>query len=288
MFGFTMGLISGQDRGWSSVPALAGFGIGICGIAAFVVVESAQPHPMLDLSLFRLPRFVGAVLAMFAYASCAQVMASLLPQFLQNGLGRSPLEAGFAMLPFALAMLVFPYVGRWLGRVITSDGLLVLGLCVVAVGNALTSLGAYLGAAALVAAGMLVLGAGGGLLNGETQKAIMSAIPRDRAGMASGISTTSRFSGILLGFAFLSGVLSTVTHVNLARVAYGPMNGFADAVASGNLQSALNGLTATARALAITEAHLAYSAGFSAALAAAAFGAALGALIVHRLTGKRG
>jgi hypothetical protein len=69
--------------------------------------------------------------------------------------------------------------------------------------------------------------------------------------MASGISTTSRFSGILLGLAFLSGALSTVTHVNLARVAHGPMNGFADAMASGNLQSALNGLTTTARALAI-------------------------------------
>jgi EmrB/QacA subfamily drug resistance transporter len=287
MFGITMGLISGQDTGWSSIPALAGFGIGICGTATFVVIENTQPHPMLDLSLFGSPRFCGAVLAMFSYASCAQVMASLLPQFLQNGLGRSPLEAGFAMLPFALAMLAFPYVGHWLGRSISSNRLLVFGLCVVAAGNGLTSVGAYLGAAAPVAAGMLVLGAGGGLLNGETQKAIMSAIPRDRAGMASGISTTSRFSGILLGFALLSGVLSTVTRINLAPDVHGPMNRFADAVASGDLHSALGGLTTAARERAISDAHHAYSAGFSAALAAAALGAALGALIVHRLTRRR-
>jgi EmrB/QacA subfamily drug resistance transporter len=288
MFGLTMGLINGQDRGWASVSALAGFGIGICAIVAFVAVERVQPRPMLDLSLFRLPRFVGAVLAMFAYAGCAQVMASLLPQFLQNGIDQTPLQAGFAMLPFASAMLIFPYVGRWLGRVIASDQLLVLGLCVVAVGNAVTSLGAHLGTAVLVAAGMLVLGAGGGLLNGETQKAIMSAIPRERAGMASGISTTSRFSGILLGFALLSGVLSTVTHVSLARSARGPINGFADAVAAGDLQSAVKGLTMPARELAIAEAHLAYSGGFSAALAAAALGAALAALGVHQLTRRRG
>jgi hypothetical protein len=49
--------------------------------------------------------------------------------------------------------------------------------------------------------GMAILGSGGGLLNGETQNAIMGSVPRDRAGMASGISTTARFSGILLGFA---------------------------------------------------------------------------------------
>jgi hypothetical protein len=191
------------------------------------------------------------------------------------------------MLPFALAMLVFPYIGRWLGRDMVSSKLLVLGLCVVAAGNALTSLGTHLGAAALVAAGMLILGAGGGLLNGETQKAIMSAVPRDRAGMASGISTTSRFSGILLGFALLSGILSTVTRTSLANNTRGPINNFADAVASGDLQSALNGLTTQAREFAIAEAHSAYAGGFSAALAAAAAGAALAALLVHLLMHER-
>jgi hypothetical protein len=55
---------------------------------------------------------------------------------------------------------------------------------------------------------MAILGSGGGLLNGETQKAIMGAVPAERAGMASGISTTSRFSGILLGFAGLGSLLA--------------------------------------------------------------------------------
>ena len=58
---------------------------------------------MLDLALFRIPNFVGAVIAMFAYAASAQVMASVLPLYLQNGLGQKPLGAGVAMLPFALA-----------------------------------------------------------------------------------------------------------------------------------------------------------------------------------------
>lgn len=292
MFGMTSGLISGQARGWGSAPALASFGVGVCGLMGFVLAERAQQRPMLDLELFRVPRFIGAVLAMAAYAGCAQVMASLLPLFLQNGLGQTPLRAGFAMLPFAIAMLVFPYVGRAIGQRAPSSRILTLGLSVVAAGDALTSWGAHLGSWIVSMAGMLVLGSGGGLLNGETQKAIMSAVPRERAGMASGVSTTSRFSGILLGFAVLSGVLATVARGSLAA-ACGAGGGcaqtrrLADAAVAGDLLHAVAGLAEPARLLAVAQARLAYASGFSAAMATAALGAALSALLVGRLMRRR-
>jgi MFS family permease len=294
MFGLTSGLINGQAHGWGSTRAVGSILAGICGLVAFAFAENAQRRPMLDLSLFRLPRFIGAVLAMFAYAACAQVMASLLPLFLQNGLGATPLEAGFAMLPFALAMLALPYVGRRLDRLLTSSQVLVLGLMVVAAGNALTSWGAYSGVHLVVMAGMLALGSGGGLLNGETQKAIMSSVPRDRSGMASGISTTSRFSGILLGFAVLSGVLSTATRGWLMRaqcpsgVACGNAAKVADAVVAGDLPHALAGVTGPAHMLAIDHARLAYSSGFCVALLVAAIVASVSALGVGLLMRDEG
>jgi hypothetical protein len=55
--------------------------------------------------------------------------------------------------------------------------------------------------------GMLVTGIGAGLLNGETTKVGMTVIPAERAGMASGISGTTRFTGIVIGFAALGVVL---------------------------------------------------------------------------------
>jgi EmrB/QacA subfamily drug resistance transporter len=292
MFGLTAGLINGQAHGWGSTNALASFGVGLLGLIAFVIVESLQQRPMLDLKLFRIPRFIGAVLAMFAYASCAQVMASLLPLFLQNGLGRTPLQAGFAMLPFALAMLAFPYVGRWFEHHLRSSQILVLGLAVVGVGDALTGWGAHLGAWPIVMIGMVVIGSGGGLLNGETQKAIMGTLPPDRAGMASGISTTSRFSGILLGFAVLSGVLATVTRnwLTAASCARGmtcdQVQRFADAVVAGDLPQAMTGLTGASHALALEHARLAYSGGFAAALFVAAAVAGLSAVLVGTLMRK--
>ncbi|PWK74047.1 MFS transporter [Aminobacter sp. AP02] len=287
MFGLTSGLINGQAHGWETWLSTVGFVVGVVGFVLFIAVETIQQRPMLDLSLFRLPRFVGAVLAMFAYAACAQVMASLLPLYLQNGLGRPALEAGFAMLPFAMAMLVLPQIGRWLSRFMSSTQVLVFGLAIVCLGNVTTGFGALQGQLPLVIAGMILLGSGGGLLNGETQKAIMGSVPRDRAGMASGISTTSRFSGILLGFAVLSGVLATFARQQLEMAANGSIGlrpsdapRFADAVIAGDLPLATKLVAIEHQDGAALIARQAYSAGFSTALFVAAAMAAIAAVSV--------
>lgn len=286
MFGLTWGLINGQAAGWTSWNALGGFIGGGLSAGAFIAVEQAQARPMLDLRLFSSPRFLGAVWAMFAYAAAAQVMASMLPLFLQNGLGQSALQAGFDMLPFALAMLVFPHVGRFLERRLSSTGILTTGLLLVAVGNAITAWGAHSVAWHVIMSGMIVLGSGGGLLNGETQKAIMSAVPRERSGMASGISTTSRFSGILLGFAMLSGVLATMVRSWVRAFGCGVCqrpSTFADAIVAGDLPGALIGLSGSARTTGLEQARQAFSHGFSLALLTAAVFAFISSVMVYTL-----
>lgn len=284
MLGCTWGLINGQALGWTSGSAVAGFTAGGLALAAFVWVERRQQRPMLDLGLFRIPRLIGAVWAMFAYAFCAQVMASLLPLFLQNGLGRSALQAGFSMVPFALTMLLFPQVGRRLGGGLASRPVLTLGLVLAGVGNALTAWGAWSLDWPVVMSGMLVLGSGGGLLNGETQKAIMSVVPRERAGMGSGLSTTARFSGILIGFAALSGVLATLVRGSLEAqpLASGAdrSRSFADAVVAGDLAQAVAGMSRPEAEAAIQQAQAVYSHGFAGALAVAAAMAWISAALV--------
>jgi len=222
MFGLIWGLINAQAQGWKSAMTLAGFALGLSALIGFIVAERVQRNAMLNLGLFRDPKFVGAVWAMFAYAATAQVMASLLPVFLQNGAGLSAATAGFAMLPFALAMLVFPYFGAQLGRRYSSAAILALGLVTVAVGNMLAGWGACSHIWPLFLFGTFVIGSGAGLLNGETQKAVMMAIPPNEAGVASGISTTARFSGILIGFTALNTVLAFSTGA-IRRSGSGPL-----------------------------------------------------------------
>ena len=205
MFGLTWALIQGASHGWTSPQVLLRLGAGLALMALFIAVERRRAHPLLDVGLFRAPALLGAVLAMFAYAATAQVMTALLPLFLQSARGHGALAAGLAMLPFSLAMLVFPRVARALHQRpgLSNLQLLVLGLAAVALGNAVLAWAAPGRSGGLLGLGMALLGAGGGLMNGETQRAIMGQLPPQRAGMASGISTTARFSGVLLGFSAL-------------------------------------------------------------------------------------
>ncbi len=278
MLGITSALIHGQEHGWATSGTLARFAGGLAALILFVFVETRHREPMLDLSLFKQRRFVGAIVAMFAYAGCAQVMASLLPLLLQNGFALTALQAGGAMLAFALAMLIFPQVGRTLGARVAGYQILALGLGVVAMGNLLAAAGAYTVHLPVLLTGMFVLGAGGGLLNGETQKAIMGAVSPSRAGMASGVSTTARFSGILLGFAILAGVLSTATRTLLSAYDIDPS--FSDAVVAGDLGRAIAIMPPGLRDEAVHLGEQVYSAGFASALVIAGFCAAGAAALV--------
>jgi MFS family permease len=293
MLGLTSGLITGQAQGWASTATLAGFALGAVSLVGFVIAERVQAHAMLDLQLFKSRQFIGAVWAMFAYAATAQVMASLFPIFLQHGGGLSATATGFAMLPFAFAMLAFPYLGGMLGRRLRSPSILALGLAVVAMGNAVAAWGAVPGNWLVLLPGMFVIGAGAGLLNGETQKAIMMTIPRERVGMASGISTTARFSGILIGFVALNAVLASGIRAAaigaecLAPATCGAGRGYVDAVIAGDFSAAIAGTPVLDMALAWTRARQLYASGASASLLAAALLAALSAGLVWWLMRPR-
>ena len=201
-------------------------------------------------------------------------------------LGLPPLDAGLAMLPFAIAMLILPQIGQWLGRYLASHQILALGLSVVCLGNLVTAWGASGSWWPLLILGMIILGSGGGLLNGDTQKAIMGVVPRERAGMASGISTTSRFSGILLGFVVLSTIMAIVARAALTtRICASIVSRceaateFAVLVAAGDVK-AVALMSPASPTIANEIAYHGYATGFVAALLAAAAVAGLSAIVV--------
>lgn len=259
MFAMAWALINGQAHGWLHPATLAGAAGGILALAGFGLAEKMQLSPMIPLALFTDRNFIGAVFGMFAYAATAQVMASLLPIFLQYQAGLTAGEAGRTMLPFALAMLAFPFVGAWLGRRFLSRTVLVFGFLIVAAGNFLAAWGAFICDWPLLLSGFAVLGSGAGILNSESQKAIMATIPASHSGIASGISTTTRFTGILLGFAGLNALASGARSI----------------VADGHR-------TGPAPGLAVDPEMLAFSMTFLAAGLFAAVSASLLLLLLHR------
>ncbi|KAF1061165.1 MAG: Multidrug resistance protein Stp [Pseudomonas citronellolis] len=283
-------LIDANRAGWDSAPTYARLLLGVFLLSLFVLVERSQKRPMVDLWLLRQPRFIGALLGMFFYAACAQVMMTLLPLYLQNGLALPALAAGLGMLPFALAMLLTPRLGMRLASRHSPAAIMALGLTLVGLGNLLCAAAVNHGGYLALALASVVLGAGAGLLNGDTQKNIMACVPRERTGMASGMSTTTRFGAIVLAIGILGGVLTVHSEGLLSHAlaeqapAYlAQAHVMASRVAAGDMQAALANLpTALADALQGV-ARQAFIGGFALILQLAGAAALLAALVVGLL-----
>ncbi|OLF53321.1 MFS transporter [Pseudomonas chlororaphis] len=287
------GLIEANRIGWSHPLTYARLLAGVALLGLFVLVERMQRRPMIDLQLFRHPRFIGALLGMFAYAGCAQVMMTLLPFYLQNGLGFSAIASGLGMLPFALTMLVCPRIGVRLATRYAPATLMAAGLTLVGGGNLLAAWAVQAGGYLNFALAIAVTGAGAGLLNGDTQKNIMACVPRDRAGMASGLSTTMRFSAIMLAIGVFGALLGSHAEqrlqASLSR-AEAPWLDLAPAIASkvvaGDMPAALALLPDAARLVVAPLARQAFVDGFAAVLWVAGILALLAALTVGALMRK--
>jgi len=286
-------LIGANRAGWDSAPTLARLLLGGFLLSLFVLVERSQARPMVDLRLLRNPRFIGALLGMFAYAACAQVMMTLLPLYLQNGLQLTAIEAGAGMLPFALAMLLAPRLGLRLAAHLSPARLFALGLALVGSGNLLCAEAAARGGYLAFALASLVLGAGAGLLNGDTQKNIMACVPRERTGMASGLSTTTRFGAIVLAIGILGNILAAHSArllrealASLAPAQLEQAGAMAARVAAGDLPAALALLSPDLRDAVAPLARHAFVGGFEAVLQTAGIAALAFAVVVGALLSK--
>ena len=284
------GLIEANRIGWNNPVTYARLFGGVLLLVLFVVIERLQQRPMIDLQLFRHPRFIGALLGMFSYAACAQVMMTMLPFYLQNGLGFSAISAGLGMLPFAVTMLIFPRIGARLAGRVAPGNMMAIGLTLVGSGNLLSAWAVSSGGYLPFALAIAVTGAGAGLLNGDTQKNIMACVPRERTGMASGMSTTMRFSAVVLAIgvygALLAGHTEQQLHSELSSHGAAWLDqtqGIASRVVAGDMTAAMDLLPESARAIVEPLARESFVAGFSLLLWVAGLAGLLAALVVGTL-----
>lgn len=208
LFLLTLALISANHAGWSSRSVRLELAVAALLFLIFLLTQLRQAQPMIDLRVFRNPTYVGACLAGLAYAASMLTMLNYLPLYLQSGLGYGSQAAGLLMLPMALPLFVVPrLVAVHLTHRLTGRALLTIGLALVGAGMLWLAFTAPSFHYPALLGGMLLAGIGAGILNGETAKVSMSAIPPERAGMGSGIGGTIRFTGIVVGFAALGTIL---------------------------------------------------------------------------------
>jgi EmrB/QacA subfamily drug resistance transporter len=221
LFALTYGLIEANNYGWTSARILALFGAAAVLLAVFVVLESRQRLPMLDLGLFRNMTFAGANVATLLVTFALFGLFFYNSLFIQNVLGYSAIQTGATFLPLTLLIiLIAPRAGkltdslgaRWL--VGSGLGLVALSLVLFARLDGGSDFWDIVPA-------LLVGGAGMGLTVSPATTAAMGSVPVDRAGVGSAVLNTSRQVGGSLGLAVMSAVVDSAIHVPQGSRAFG-------------------------------------------------------------------
>src|SRR5580692_11160906 len=209
LFGIVLGVVRGNDHGWTSITVLPAMVIGALLVAAFIAWEMRTRQPMLPMHLFRSRGFTltnAASLLMF-FGMFGSIF--LLAQFLQVVQHYSPLQAGLRTLPWtAMPVFVAPIAGALSDR-IGGRPLLAAGLALQAIG---------LGWLAAVASptvpyltlvpAFVITGVGMSLFFAPVANVVLSSVRRDQEGIASGANNAIRELGGVFGIAVLGAVFA--------------------------------------------------------------------------------
>ncbi|GAB1816872.1 MFS transporter [Herbidospora sp. RD11066] len=190
--------------------------IGLVTFAVFVVRQTRLAEPLIDVRLFRVPAFSGAVGANVAIMFGTLSVSVAFAQYFQLVRGWSPLISGLAGLPGGVGAAI---AGGFAGTLVMALG----RAKTIALGLALTSAGFFLyglvdvdTSYAFMLIPMVVAGLGMGFTFAVTNDTIIASVPRERAGAASAISETATEVGGALGIAVLGSVLGGLYTANLA------------------------------------------------------------------------
>jgi EmrB/QacA subfamily drug resistance transporter len=201
-------LIEANQYGWTSARILGLLVIGAVALAAFVLLEMHQRLPMLDLSLFRSGTFAGANLVAILVTLAMFGIFVFFPIYMQTFLGWSPIQAGAALLPWTLMIVVFAPIAGKLSDRVGSRWLMAGGMSVVAVCCLLLSTVTLHSGFWNMVPAFLLGGLGMSFVMTPMSAAAMGAAPVDKAGVASGVLNTFRQVGVALGIGVMGAIVA--------------------------------------------------------------------------------
>ncbi|MDI1480314.1 MFS transporter [Polyangium sp. y55x31] len=199
LVGLVLGLESAHLR-WAAV-------LGALGLVPFVFWERRAADPIIDFSLFKCRAFVGGslIIAVQNFAMYATIFE--LPQVAGRLFGIAPRDVGHTLLGMMGTMVVVaPFAGRSSDRF--GARVVALAGCLLGIAGMFFLAVRPLGAITDAIPGLVILGAGLGLSSAPSQSAAMSDVPREKSGMAAGLTSTMRYLGGIAGLTVLGLVLT--------------------------------------------------------------------------------
>lgn len=251
VFALLYALTDGPTKGWTDPVIIGLFVAAVVLAVVWVLIERAVAEPLVDLALFKIRPYDGALTANLTMNLAFAGISYLLVLWLQNARGYSAVEAGMLMLPSTVGIFAFIPVG---GRMDAKRGgrlPVLIGLVVMAIGLLVLGLLTVDSTLVLLAIGLVVIGLGLGLLSTPISNTAVGDVPGELAGTAAGVFKMSSMVGGALGVAVLAAIArsATLRDVDDAASAAGMSSSDVDdarkaLVGSENFQDALAGLPA--------------------------------------------
>jgi len=256
---FTCAALKAPESGWFDSAVIELLIGAALSMLAFVIIERRVPRPMLDLTLFRYPRFLGAQLLAAAPAYAFVVLLILLPLRFTGINGMSAMATGQMMITLSAPLLFLPLAAGWLTKWFSMSTLCGTGLLISA-GGLLWLSGYPAGNYSLaITLPMVTIGVGISLPWGLMDGLAVSVVPKERAGMATGIFNTTRVAGEGLALAMVFAILSALIAYKLQETAHPDASSIretAQLLVTGNLAGAASALPAASQD-ALTQAYAA-------------------------------
>ncbi|MGV9994304.1 MFS transporter [Streptomyces sp. NPDC003374] len=204
-------LTRGRELGWPlwGYASMAGAPVVFAALVAYERRKAARDgSPLIELSLFRVKSFAAGIAVQTVFGVALGVFFLVWTLYMQIGLGWSPLRAGLTGVPFSLAvstaagLSVQKLVPRF-GRKVLQTGALTMAAGVLLYIWESERYGLHI-APWQMALPLVVMGAGMGLIVAPLTDAVLSEVPREHAGSASGLINTVQQMGNALGLALVS------------------------------------------------------------------------------------
>ncbi|MGW0814200.1 MFS transporter [Streptomyces viridiviolaceus] len=222
-------LTRGRELGWPlwGYVSMAGAFAVLAVLVAYERRKSARDgSPLVELSLFRVKSFAAGIAVQTVFGVGLGVFFLVWTLYMQEGLGWSPLRAGLTGVPFSIAVSVAAGVSVQklvprFGRKVLQTGALVMaaGVLLYIWESGRYGLGIEPWQMALP---LVVMGIGMGLIVAPLTDAVLSEVPREHAGAASGLINTVQQMGNALGLGLVSVVFFGAMSDHLTPDRVGP------------------------------------------------------------------
>ncbi|MEU9863743.1 MFS transporter [Streptomyces sp. NPDC047971] len=201
------GIVQTEEAGWGDRATLLPLLGGLALLAVFVAVEARAAAPLMPLRVFRSRAVSAANVAILVCGSTSFAMWFFMTVYAQNVLGYTPVQAGLALVPSSVSVIVGSKLAPRLMPTAGARNLAVVGALVAAAGfgwqSTMTADGTFL--TVILGPGILMM-LGIGLLTTPLATLATSSAAPGEAGLVSGLVNTSRTMGGALGLAVLSTV----------------------------------------------------------------------------------